>query len=222
MNSTLAAYQYYTSLEPRISERVKELDQLIKEKGENLEGNCFYHGNTYISDWFFVYKRMNFANIIKEFNIKRMIEIGFNGGHSALVFLEAMGQDAQYTCFDLGDHLYSRPCFDFLKSNYPQVKEYIEGDSQKTLSEFLMVNPEYYKSCDCIHVDGGHSDHIVKSDIMWANAYLKLGGILILDDTQLKCIELMIPQLLNNGYILLYQIPTFGFSHTCLQKVRDS
>ena len=64
-------------------------------------------------------------------------------------------------------------------------------------------------------------DNIIQSDIFYGDILLKKGGIMILDDTQLKCIEDSIPQLLSRGYSFAYQIPTFGFSHVCLVKPSD-
>jgi len=218
MISSKAAIHFYTSLEPKIQQKVAEIDALVKNSGEQLEGNCFYHGNTNLTDWRFIYKRVNYVSAIRDFNIKRMLEIGFNAGHSAVIFLEAMPQDGEYTCLDLGEHSYSQPCFTMLKTKYPQIKELILGDSRQTLPNLLSKRPEYLNSFDCIHIDGGHQEDVILSDINCAHLLLKSGGILIVDDTQMPEIFNKIPMLLSNGYTFVHQIPTFGFSHVCLQK----
>jgi hypothetical protein len=218
MNSSKPAIDFYKSLEPQIQEKVAAIDALVEKSEVDLEGNCFYHGNTKLTDWRFTYKRVNYASIIRDFQVKRMLEIGFNAGHSSVVFLEAMPKDGEYISVDLGEHPYSRPCFEYLQTQYPQLKEYIVGDSRKTLPEFLTTHPENVESFDCIHVDGGHSVEVVLSDIQYSHSLLKPKGILIVDDTQIPEILQTIPLLLQTGYTFIHQIPTFGFSHVVLQK----
>jgi hypothetical protein len=218
MISSESAIDFYRSLEESIQDKVIEIDKIVDKMGVDLEGNCFYHGKTKLTDWRFLYKRVNYANVMRDFEVKRMLEIGFNAGHSSIVFLEAMRRDGEYISFDLGEHPYSRPCFDYLQTQYPQRKEYIMGDSRKTLPEFLFTHPEYVESFDCVHIDGGHSEDVFVSDIQYAHVCLKSKGILILDDTQLPEISQRIPILLSNGYSFVNQIPTFGFSHIILQK----
>jgi hypothetical protein len=219
MNSLVAAEKYYKSLEPEILETVKAIDAIILGTNEGLEGNCFYHGNTLNEDWFFLYKRMNYSYVIQEYKLKNILEIGFNAGHSAAVFLAAMDKDAMYTCFDLGQHAYTKPCFDYIQSKYPQVQRCIEGDSKETIKNTFNENVDLYESFDCVHIDGGHDDETVQSDIQYSHYFLKKGGILILDDTQMVQIFKYIPAILALGYAFIFQIPTFGFSHVCFQKL---
>ena len=218
MNSTKSAIDFYNSLESQIQEKVAKLDILVEESKDQLEGNCFYHGHARLTDWRFFYKRVNYTSVIRDFDVKRMLEIGFNAGHSSVIFLAAMPRDGEYISLDLGEHPYSRPCFDYLQTQYPQIKEYIMGDSRKMLPELLNTRPNYVESFDCVHVDGGHSLDVVLSDIQYAHFLLKSKGILILDDTQLPEILQNIPPLLHVGYTFVNQIPTYGFSHAILQK----
>lgn len=219
MNSIKKAEEVYREREPFIHAWVNKLDMVIRQLGEELEGNCFYHGSTQLTSWFFIYKRINFVNLILDNKVKKMIEIGFNGGHSAVIFLSALPKDGEIVFFDLNDHTYAKPCFNLLQSNFPQVKKFIEGDSRKTMKDFIEAHPEEKGTFDCIHVDGGHSAEIAYSDVVNSHVLLKSGGILILDDTQLKDIENLIPGLLQAGYTFVYQIPTYGFSHVCLMKI---
>jgi hypothetical protein len=219
MNSVVPEDQYYKSLEPEIQETVKGIDAIVVGTKEFLEGNCFYHGKTFSEDWFFIYKRINYANMVKEYKLKNILEIGFNAGHSAAVFLAAMDKDASYTCFDLNDHSYTKPCFEYLQSKYPQVKQCIVGDSKETLKKTLLENQSLLSSFDCVHIDGGHDFYTVQSDIEYSHSYLKSGGILILDDTQIGHISGRIPTILALGYTFPFQLPTFVFSHVCFKKI---
>ena len=218
MLSTAKANKAYEEREPMINFFARQLDAIVEKEGEDLEGNCFYHGNTRMTSWFFLYKKINFINVILDNEVKKMIEIGFNAGHSAAVFLSVLPKDGSILFFDLNDHKYAKPCYTFMKENFPQVKDFIAGDSRETMRKYLQDNPQERGTFDCIHVDGGHSKEVAISDVAFSDILLRKGGVMILDDTQLKDIENIIPMLLENNYTFLYQIPTYGFSHVCLMK----
>lgn len=218
MYSTKKALQEYSQHENSIHAHVHEIGKIVKSIGEDLEGNSFFHGNCDLTSWFFIYKRINFLNLVLDNKVKKMAEIGFNAGHSAAVFLSVLPKDGSAIFFDLNDHKYALPCYEYLKSKYPQINGFIPGDSRQTIPNYIDHHPEEVGTYDLIHVDGGHSDDIVASDIFYSDKLLKSGGIMILDDTQLKCIENQIFLLLQNGYSFVYQIPTYGFSHVCLMK----
>ena len=219
MNSTANALKEYKKQEQNIHEDIHEISKIVERCGEQLEGNSFYHGNSNLTSWFFVYKRINFLNIILDNKVKKMIEIGFNAGHSAAVFLSVLPKDGSILFFDLNDHTYANPCYAYMKNKYPQVKDFMAGDSKITLPTYINNHSEELGTYDCIHVDGGHQEDVVLSDIFYSDKLLKVGGIMILDDTQLKPIENQISNLLESGYVFLYQIPTYGFSHVALMKV---
>ena len=209
MNSVKEAEDTYKQYEPRIIEDVNNLNHIIEQSGEKLEGNCFYFNNSFRTSWFFLYKRINYINVIKQHNIKKMIEIGLNGGHSASVFLSVLPEDGSITFFDLVEHNYVKPCYTYLKNKYPQVSGLIEGDSTKTLLNWMTEHMSDVGTYDCVHVDGGHSQEVSSSDMNLAHYLLKPGGIMILDDTQYEYIAGYIPFLINNkGYKFIYQIPT--------------
>ena len=218
MYSTGNAIQKYSQHEQFINNHVEEIGKIVRSIGENLEGNSFYHGNTEMTSWFFIYKRINFINLVLDNKVKKMAEIGFNAGHSIAVFLATLPQDGSILLFDLNDHNYAMPCYEYLKSKHPQIKEFIPGDSRETMLQYINKHPEELGTYDLIHIDGGHSEEIVVSDIFFSDKLLRSGGIMILDDTQLKCIENQICSLLNRGYTFVYQIPTYGFSHVCMMK----
>ena len=87
------------------------------------------------------------------------------------------------------------------------------------MKQVFNENLSLYESFDCVHIDGGHDEETVKSDIQNSHYFLKKGGILILDDTQMPEISKFIPAILTLGYTFIYQLPTFGFSHVCFQKL---
>lgn len=218
MLSALKAEQLYEELEPRFLPIIQSLDELVKESKEPLEGNCFYNGHSFLPNWFYRYKRINCVNIIRDHGIQTLFEIGFNAGHSATVFLTAMETRAIYTCFDTFEHAYSKPCFDFLKSTLQHDLHAIQGNSIHMFPLYFKTHPEQVNTIDCIHIDGGHDRLTFESDLKYAKLFLKPGGILILDDTQIPHIASEIPFLLKEGYRFILQIPTLEFPHLCLQK----
>ena len=73
MLSTAKANQAYTEREQLIQFWARQLDDIVEKEGEDLEGNCFYHGNTRMTSWFFLYKKINF---VKTFLVKCSDAVG--------------------------------------------------------------------------------------------------------------------------------------------------
>ena len=222
MESIISIKKEYEELEKSFEQDLRTLNSIILFSDEDLEGNCYYHwsnpGVGFISDWSFIYKRLNYYSLLKKRQSKKIIEIGFNAGHSALVFLNSMEKDSSLLIFDLCEHTYTESAFSFLKSKYPQVRDLIKGDSRTSIKKWILDNREEIGTFDIIHIDGGHEKEIISYDILHTDALLKPGGILILDDTQLGEVNQFILSLIQMNYSFIYQIPTFGFSHCFLQK----
>jgi len=106
-------------------------------------------------------------------------ETGFNGGHSALVFIHL--SSAKVYEFDLGAHSYSKAAHDFLDSKYPGRLHMTWGDSTQTIPLFSQANPDV--KCDLIVVDGGHSDDVALSDLVNFASMAAKGHRLVIDDT---------------------------------------
>ena len=186
-----------------------------------MEGNCFYGHHQKDLNVFpelLMHKRINFVNLLNERYVKKMIEIGFNAGHSASIFLHALPKDSIFLPFDLCEHSYTKECHEYLKSKHPQLQSIIEGDSTITLPQFIRTNPSEVGTYDVVHVDGGHSQAVCISDLNGAHLLLKSGGVLILDDTSIPEITAVIPAILNLGYRMLFQIPTLMYSHILFEK----
>ena len=57
-------------------------------------------------------------------------EVGLNGGHSAVLFLEAAGRGATLHAFDTGCMAYTRTARLLVERLYPGQLHYVEGESQ--------------------------------------------------------------------------------------------
>ena len=102
------------------------------------------------------------------------MEIGFNAGFSTLLML-LTNPKMNITCFDLGEHTYTMPCYEKLKEHFGDRINIIIGDSTKTLQN----NSDIF---DLIHIDGGHSTEVAESDITNSYRLSKKGTILIMND----------------------------------------
>ena len=168
-NSQLSKYQYV----------LENLNNIVTESGEKLEGNIFYEHDTYgtynqVLD--FENKRYNLFYYARQaYNI---VEIGFNGGHSTLLYLIA-NQSSKIQLFDLGEHSYSKKCFEYLNKEFPNRLSIIWGDSTKTVEEFK-TNIKY----DFIHIDGGHTKFIAESDFYNCKQLADEDSLILIDDTQ--------------------------------------
>lgn len=147
---------------------------IINNCGELLEGNIFMlHHTTSYTD-VFLNKIKNISNIVLNKNIKNVMEIGFNSGFSTLLMLLS-NPNIRVSCYDIGEHKYTLPCYNKLKETFGERINLIIGDSTKT----LQYDTDLY---DLIHIDGGHSTELAKSDIINSYNLSKNGTILIMND----------------------------------------
>lgn len=147
---------------------------IIHDCGELLEGNIFMlHQTTNYTD-LFLNKTKNISNLVLNKNIKNVMEIGFNSGFSALLML-LTNPNMHITCFDLGEHAYTLPCYQKLKETFGRRISIIIGDSTQTLQT-------HHDIFDLIHIDGGHTTQVAYSDIVNSHRLSTKGTILIMDD----------------------------------------
>jgi len=192
------------------------LQQIIQQSGEQLEGNCFYYHQSLQLAPELHAKQRNLLKVSMALpNSPAIMEIGFNAGHSILLFLIKQ-PTAHYTIFDICEHSYVRPCFEYLKNAFPQAQlELIEGDSCETVSNY---NSQQF---DMVHVDGGHLEYIAASDMANAVRLCKQGGYIILDDTNDPLIAAIGKSYEErNATILAAQFEqTALYEHTVYQKL---
>lgn len=172
------------------------LDDIVRASGqETVEGSIFFYGNkdmTYNS--VFLHKQMNLFEIAK--NASMILEIGFNAGHSAALMLLA-NPLSKLVIVDIAEHAYAKQCFRFLQSVFGDERlMFIEGDSREKLIE-LPINDIY----DVIHIDGGHTEDILKSDIDNCRRYSDKKTKLIIDDINIPSIKQVIDKYINEERI---------------------
>jgi hypothetical protein len=183
--------------------RAAALNGFVKQSGETLEGGIFFWDNEPDYDGrrpvqTLAPARRNFwrASRFK----RRMIEIGVNAGHSALLALSC-NRELEYHGVDINSHAYLKPCVDYLKREFPGRVHLHVGDSREMLPWLATHNPEL--DFDLFHVDGGHTEELCRADI--SNCIrLARGGAgkhLLLDDINASWIFDIYCEFVAHGYL---------------------
>jgi hypothetical protein len=197
-----------------------DLKTLIIESKNKLEGNSFYFHQSLNLYQDLYTKQLNLFWCGKQ-AITKMCEIGFNAGHSTMLLL--LGRDKtplDFTIFDIGEHAYTKPCLNYMKSKFTHINfDYIEGDSTLTMPAWINTYRSQIGLYDVVHVDGGHSENCIFNDMKNADLLVKRGGIVIIDDTNMHHINKYVDLYLSNGdYREIDVIQTKGYPHRIIKK----
>jgi len=103
-----------------------------------------------------------------------IMEIGFNAGHSALLFLAITPPETKVVSFDLGEYAYVFAAKRYIDSVFPGRHTLVTGDSTTTIPKYeeqvahRMKNPATAPPLlfDFIFIDGGHQGDIPLKDIL--------------------------------------------------------
>jgi len=203
------------------TEHKEGLAKLINIVGEPLEGNSIYEHGTLREVPLLLNKQLNLFWVGTQAETS-MCEIGFNGGHSALLFLLGnTAENLRFTIFDIASHSYVPVCFDYIQSKFSNVNfELIIGDSTITVPKFVDSNSRLIGTYDVVHVDGGHWDHVVESDMKMAKQLVRVGGILVIDDTDTTHINSEVEDCIKSGsYIEINIFKSQYYEHRILRRI---
>jgi predicted O-methyltransferase YrrM len=113
-------------------------------------------------------------------DILTIMEIGFNAGHSAEIFLS--NSNAQVYSFDIGDHFHQYLKYGkmYINDKYPDRHTLIFGDSKETIPRFKKNNSNI--TFDVIFIDGGHDYQTAFMDLLNCKQVAHNKTIVIMDD----------------------------------------
>jgi len=147
-------------------------------------------------------------NLIKYFQYKKILEIGFFEGKTFSTILESIKSTGELTAVD---PFINRTIFDKLYGNCEIV-------SNNKIT-FLPIKSENFKSqlnyYDFINVDGDHSIPVVLKDLQLAFKMIKIDGIVMIDDYALDDVDYAIEQCikLNTDFVPFLMCEQSVFFH---------
>lgn len=138
------------------------LIEIVNRMGVPMEGSLFF-GDQVMNINIDQIKDRSYTKAIElsEFSKNKtdLLEVGFNSGFSALVFL--MSSDTlKVTSVDLCGYQYTMPCYEYLKTCFGDRIDLIKGPSEEVLPKLLATNNTF----DSYFIDGGHSDIVTNLD----------------------------------------------------------
>jgi hypothetical protein len=220
--------QQYESHSEKRDTHLVNLANIVIRSGDKIEENIISQTGTLEPCLEFYAKQLNMFWCGKTATPNKICEIGFNAGHSAMILL--LGREKtplNFTIFDIGHHIYTLPCMNYIASEYSNVQfEYIQGDSTVYIPKWLETNQFHIGQYDLVHVDGGRGEVCVMSDMKYADLLTHVNGIIIVNETNQKLINATVELYLATGRyvelnVLKLNTNTQISEHRIIKKLRD-
>lgn len=126
-------------------------------------------------------QKKQFAKQLAQYtHLKRIAEIGFNGGNSAECFFSYCKDLMLFAAFDLSLYPCTRHAVEYFYETYSDRFVFIPGDSLATIPEVSQKFPRL--KFDLIYIDGCHDFKWVLGDIVNAKKIAHESTILWIDD----------------------------------------
>lgn len=206
----------YEEVLRKYSNVLNGLDSTIKQTREHLEGNLFYQDHDFWEQFvmtpLFANSRYNLFNYAK--SAQNILEIGFNGGHSCFLYLIS-NPTSKVQLFDLGNHSYARPCYEYLSSVFPNRLSMIWGDSTSSVSSF-----NTWVKYDLIHIDGGHARNVAESDLNNCKRFSSSETVVVLDDYSVEPLTSIFNENLQKG-VISKRDTVFNSEHQLVVRYND-
>ena len=127
-----------------------------------------------------------FIDLVHSFAPKRILEIGFNSGHSSVSLLSASAPGSEVISFDLGEHYYVDHAKAFVDTMFAGRHTLIKGNSIETVAKYIADNKANAKldavAFDLMFIDGGHYDDVPLRDCINCMSLAHENTIVVIDD----------------------------------------
>ncbi|HEY2810206.1 MAG TPA: class I SAM-dependent methyltransferase [Rhabdochlamydiaceae bacterium] len=130
--------------------------------------------------------------------IRSILEIGFNAGHSAENFFRSCPNLSCFLSFDIQTHPYFSSSKEYFERRYGNRCHFIKGDSNQTVPEYVRNHPG--EIFDLIYIDGNHAYWYCIRDIIHCKALASPHTILWVDDYA-NSIQLAVQKCVSNNLI---------------------
>lgn len=124
--------------------------------------------------------------IIRIHNPSSIMEIGFNAGHSALLFLCCTSPSVHVVSFDLGYYGYVFAAKRFIDEYFPGRHTLITGDSTQTIPNYeehiMYRDPVPPSEFDLLFIDGGHDGDVPLNDCINSMRLASSKNVVMVDD----------------------------------------
>ncbi|HEY2810417.1 MAG TPA: class I SAM-dependent methyltransferase [Rhabdochlamydiaceae bacterium] len=136
--------------------------------------------------------------------IKKIAEIGLNGGHSAEVFFQNCCDLQKFLSFDIQKHSYTNAAQEYLEKRYKGRFIFIPGDSAVTVPRYARNAPD--AQCDLIYIDGNHSYWGALTDILNCHLLAHENTVLWIDDYNDLFIQKAVRTCENQGIVQVNKV----------------
>jgi len=145
----------------KLNPHLLKLIDIVNDVGVPMEGSLFFDDQVrdINIDQIDVHKYEKALSLYRFSQDKsNILEIGFNSGFSALVFLLS-NDTVKVTSVDVCSYPYIPPCYEYLRSVFGDRIKLLPGSSVDVL-------PDLFKeqTFDSYFIDGGHSDEVTGAD----------------------------------------------------------
>ncbi len=152
------------------------LDSYLNQKGFFLSPVHSQKNEGYTSA---IQRKEFFKSLQNVPQINKIMEIGFNAGHSSEAFLNATSCN-KLLSIDINVHPYTATGVEFIKQKFGERFEFIAGDSRLEVPKYAAAHPN--EKFDLIFIDGGHAFECTVSDIRNCRQLAHHDTILWIDD----------------------------------------